>query len=168
MSKDLTTAQRYKLIEEFFGSVLLEHGFTCSDSKKGVFWRKTEDGIFHYISAWRALRKPKFDIMVYAYHPSFDENFGAKHPDDIGCPINGYLHSRFGVGARADQLFCKTREGFERDFNKKGKSMLLDHAVPFLNDLQTLDDLEPLITAPGLKKKLNESKLSVALNDAGV
>jgi hypothetical protein len=168
MSKDLTTAQRYKLIEEFFGSVLSEHGFTCSGSKKGVYWRKTEDGIYHYISAWRALRKPKYDIMVYAFHPSFDEDFEAKHPDDIGCPINGYLHSKFGVGVRTDQLFCKTREGFERDFNNKGKSMLLDHAVPFLSGIQNLSDLEPLITAPGLKKKLNKSKHSDAVNGAGV
>lgn len=154
MSKELTTVQRYKLIEEFFGSVLSVHGFTYSGSKKGVFWRKTENGVYHYISAWRALRKPKYDIMVCAFHPSFDEHFEAKHPDDIGCPINGYLHSKFGVGVRANQLFCKTREGFERDFNNKGKSMLLDYAVPFLNNIQSLSDLEPLITAPGLKKNL--------------
>ena len=168
MSKELTTAERYKLIEENFGSILKEHGFTTSDSNKSVFWRKTEDGLYHYISVWRALRKPKYDIMVFAFHPSFDDDFDKKHPDEIGCPINGYLHPKFGVGVRAEQLFCKTKEGFERDFENKGKPMLLQHALPFLDKIQNLNDLEPLITAPGLKKKLNKSKHSDGVNAAGV
>jgi len=156
MSEELTTAQRYKLVEDCFGSVLTEHGFSNSGSKKGVFWRKTEEGIYHYVAAWRALRKPKYDIMVIAFHPSFDDEFESKHPDDIGCPINGYLHSKFGVGVRAEQLFCRTEEVFRRDFEKRVKGMLTDHAVPFLNKIQNLNDLEPLITAPGIKKKLNK------------
>jgi hypothetical protein len=103
------------------------------------------------------MRKPKYDIMVFAFHPSFDEEFESKHPDEIGCPINGYLHGKLGVGVSTEQLFCRTEEGFRRDFEQRGKAMLVDHAVPFLDKLQNLDDLAPLITAPGIKKKLNKS-----------
>lgn len=63
------TRQRYKLIKQCFGSVLEKHGLTSEGSNKGVFWRKTENGIYHYIAAWRALSKPKYDIRTLA---SFD------------------------------------------------------------------------------------------------
>ena len=159
MSTQLSSAQRYKLIRTCFGSVLEQYGFTNDGSKKDVFWRKTEDGIYHYVTAWKALRKPKYDIMVFAYSPSFSDDFDANHPDNIGCPINGYLHSKFGVGIRSEQLFCRTEEGLVRDFENKGSQMLKEHAVPFLNNIQTVDDLVPLITSRGIKEKLNKNNM---------
>jgi hypothetical protein len=144
------------LIKQCFGAVLEPHGFTTEGSKTSVFWRKTESDIFHYVVAWKALRKPKYDIVVFAHSPLLDDAFLEKHPDRIGCPINGYLHSKFGVGIRSEQLFCRTEEGFLRDFEQRGKSMLIEYAVSFLNNIQTLQDLAPFINAVGAKEKLNK------------
>lgn len=155
-SGQISTAKRYSLIKQYFGGVLEPHGFTSDGSKKSIFWRKTDSDIFHYIVAWKALRKPKCDILAFAHSPLLVEDFLEKHPDNIGCPINGYLHSEFGVGIRSEQLFCRTEEGFVRDFEKRGKSMLIEHAVPFLNTMQTLQDLAPFINAAGAKEKLNK------------
>ncbi|UTW45426.1 hypothetical protein KFE80_00375 [bacterium SCSIO 12696] len=155
-SAQIPTAKRYSLIKQCFGGVLELHGFTTDGSKTSVFWRKTESDIFHYVVAWKALRKPKYDILAFAHSPLLAEDFLEKHPDNIGCPINGYLHSKFGVGIRSEQLFCRTEEGFVRNFEKKGKSMLIEHAVPFLNSIQTLQDLAPFINAVGATEKLNK------------
>ena len=151
MAKDLTSKEIAELVTEHFGSVLREFGFTDSGSKKVVFWRKTDYDIYHYVTAWRSRRLPKYDIMVFAFHPSFDEDFESNHPDKIGCPIRGYLHSKYGVGARSEQLFCKTKDGFVKDFEKRGRMMLIDHAITFLDQIQNLQDLKPLLIAPGLR-----------------
>lgn len=156
-STQISTAKRYKLIIECFGSVLESEGFSTEGSKQSVFWRKTDDDIYHYITAWKAMRSPKYDIMVFAYSPLLDEEFESKHPDNIGCPIDGYLHSKRGVGIRSEQLFCRSEEGFKRDFEKRGGKMLTEHAIPFLDRIQTINDLAPLITANGLKEKLNNT-----------
>ena len=155
-SSQISTAKRYKLIKQCFGSVLEPKGFSTQDSKQSVFWRKTEGGIYHYITAWKSMRSPKYDIMVFAHSPLLDEDFDSKHPDNIGCPSNGHLHSKSGVGMRGEQLFCRSEEGFIRDFEKRGVQMLVEHAVPFLDKIQTIDDLAPLITAIGTKEKLKK------------
>lgn len=155
-SSQISTAKRYKLIKQCFGSALELEGFSTEDSKQSVFWRKTDGNIYHYITAWKSLRSPKYDIMVFAYSPLLDEDFESKHPDNIGCPINGHLHSKFGVGMQSEQLFCRSEEGFIRDFDKRGAQMLVEYAVPFLDKIQTIDDLAPLITAIGTKEKLNK------------
>jgi len=156
MTSQISTAKRYSLIRQCFGGVLAPHGFTTEGSKKSVFWRKTDHDVFHYVVSWRALRKPKYDILAFAHSPLLDDEFSEKHPDQIGCPIKGYVHSKRGVGIRTEQLFCRTEEGLLRDFEKRGKNMLIDHAIPFLDKIQTIHDLAPLITAPGLKKNLTK------------
>ncbi|MFY0676058.1 MAG: hypothetical protein JXR18_02120 [Neptuniibacter sp.] len=155
-SSQISTSKRYQLIKQCFESVLKSEGFSTDGSKKSVFWRKTDDNIYHYITAWKSMRSPKYDIMVFAHSPLLDEDFESKHPDNMGCPINGHLHSKFGVGMRNEQLFCRSEEGFIRDFNKRGAQMLVEHAVPFLDKIQTMNDLAPLITAAGTKEQLNK------------
>jgi hypothetical protein len=156
MSAQISTAKRYSLIKQCFGVVLEPHGFTTQGSKTSVFWRKTEGGIYHYVVAWRALRSPKYDIMVFAHSPLLADEYSDRHPDQIGCPISGYLHGKHGVGMRSEQLFCRTEEGLLRDFEKRGKDMLIQHAIPFLNNIETLEDLAPLINSVGAKEKLNK------------
>ncbi|WP_415891301.1 hypothetical protein ACMXYV_08295 [Neptuniibacter sp. SY11_33] len=156
-SGQISTAKRYRLVEQCFGSALESHGFTTDNSKTAVFWRKTEGNIYHYVVAWRAKRSPKYDILAFAHSPLLDEEFSEKHPDNIGCPMHGHVHSKRGVGFRSEKLFCRTEEGFLRDFEKRGRAMLSEHAVPFLDKIQTLNDLAPLITAVGAKEKLNKA-----------
>ena len=156
-SSQISTAKRYKLIKQCFGSVLESEGFTTVGSKHSVFWRRTDGNVYHYVTAWKAMRSPKYDIMVFAYSPLLDDEFESKHPDNIGCAINGYLHSKFGVGMRNAQLFCRSEEGFTRDFEKRGRQKLTQYAVPFLDKIQTIEDLAPLVTSIGTKEKLNKA-----------
>ena len=134
------------MVRETFAPVLKEHGFECEASSRCTFYRKDQSGIYHIIMPDPMRRSAKYDIKVFPHHPLLDEDFESKFPDNLGISTGlfGYL-AKSGVGPDQEQYWCRTEEGFKRDFEKRVKDYLLESAVPFLNTINSWESMRKVI-----------------------
>jgi hypothetical protein len=127
--------------------VLEPYGFSADLSKYSTFYREVSGGIFHVIKPDLSNDGSWFDIRVFATTPLIEPDFNARFPDEVGIPSDSFslLHSRFGIGARQQKFRCKTEEGFTRNFNKEVAPALVEKAIPYLDNISSINDLVPYI-----------------------
>jgi hypothetical protein len=77
--------------------------------------------------------------------PEFEKRF----PDEIGIPMdaNCYLSMR-GVTVAQEQFNCKSEENFRSRYEKSVKSLLIEKAIPYLNQFVSLESMLPFIRNP--------------------
>jgi hypothetical protein len=138
-----------KLGNEYFGAVLEPYGFSAEKSRHCTFYKKVGD-LYHVIMPDIDRSGTSFIIRVFTTSPLIDPSFDERFPDDIGIPsdVCSALHPVKGVGFREHNYRCKYEEGFVRNFNKDAKPALLEKALPYLNEITTLQDMLPFIKSP--------------------
>ena len=148
----MTRTEFKRLIRANFDPILIPHGFSCEGSKRCVYWRKVSDEIYHIISpdALRAL--DRYDINVYATSPLIEEGFFDKFPDWVPYTNGdfGYLSPERGVGDYQKLYFCGNPDAFMTSFKRDTAPALLNIAIPYLDKLQTVEDLIPTIRPSGM------------------
>ena len=135
------------LAKEHFGLILEPIGFSVERSRYSTFHRQASDDIYHVIMPDLSSDGTWFDIRVFATSPLIEPQFDKLFPDDVGIPSDSFslLHPKFGVGARQQKFRCKTEEGFVRNFNKEVVPALESKALPYLDGINSLNDLMPYI-----------------------
>lgn len=95
----------------------------------------------------KSQRHPRYDIKVFPHSPELDPDFDKKFPDLLGVTtdILGYLHSKTGVGADQEWYWCRTDEGFVRNFEEKVKPALVNYAIPFREKISSIQDMQGAI-----------------------
>lgn len=142
----------YRLFNKLLSQLLIPHGFTNSGSKKATFHRQTDGEVYHIIVPWRVGRGGQwFDIKVLATSPLVDLSFSKSFPDNLGMPhdrLTGLeLH---GMVNSANHVFRGNKpEGLIRNFNNQAKPAIVEHAIPYLDKIQTLKDLRSNINPAG-------------------
>ncbi len=139
-----------KTVREFFRPVLQEHGFTTDRSQHCTFHRKASDQIYHFIVPDLGSRGAWYDIKVFPSSPLIDPFFVERFPDDMGIPSDSWSYlSERGVGMDQGQFNCKSEENFVQRFEKTVRELLINSAIPYLNQFQTIENLIPVIRRPG-------------------
>lgn len=148
----LTAQQFDRIAKKFFGELLEPYEFTCDDSKWCTFHKKVSDDVYHFIVPDKSRSAPKYDVHVFAHSPLLRDDFHELFPDEVGFISGASRLSKNGVGIRQEQYFCRTPEGFERDFNKKVKPYILEFALPYLEHITTIKDVAAAIkSGPSLQ-----------------
>ena len=129
-----------------FGEVLELYGFSCEKSKHCTFYKAVND-VFHIVMPDLSHDGTKFNIRVFVTSPLLEPNFERKFPDYLGIPADvcSSLHPSCGVSFRSHSYRCKLKEGFIRNFNNDIKSALTEKGIPYLNEINSIKSLLPLI-----------------------
>jgi len=132
-----------QMSRKFMGTLLSSHGFETIGEVSPIYYRVNENDIYHFISPRLGSRGVWFDIMVFGHSPILQDNFHEEFPDNLGVTADslGYLHPVTGVGMDQQMYRCRTEEGFVRNFNQQAKPALEKFALPYLDKLQTIDDV---------------------------
>lgn len=135
------------LAKEYFGAVLKPKGFSSDQSKRSTFYRQAPGDIYHVILPDLSSDGSWFDIRVFATSPLIEPQFDEVFPDELGIPSDSFslLHPKFGVGLRQQKFRCKTEDGFVRNFHKDAVPALEEKALPYLDSINSLQDLIPHI-----------------------
>ena len=141
----LTARQFSKLARQNFSKVLGPRGFSCEASKHCTFYRQVSDDVWHFVFPDRSRRLPQYDVRVFPLSPRLISDFDERFPDGVDVPpaLNAYLHSKTGIKPFDQEWFwCRTENGFLRDFNSKVRPTIEKHLDAYLDRFQTLADLE--------------------------
>jgi hypothetical protein len=157
MADRLTQKQFDILARRAFEPVLRSHGFSCERSNHCTFYRRMPGDIYHFIVPDPLRRLPKYDVKVFAHSPRLEAAWDAKFPDALGIPTGSLsaLHSRTGVGPNQELFFCRTEEGFIRDFEVRVRPALGIFALPYLDRLKSLADLRRLKLNPAIAEQID-------------
>ena len=146
MSK-LTSQQFGGIAKRLFGELLAPYGFTCDGTKWCTFYRKINEDVYHFVVPDKARSTPKYEVHVFPHSPLLRDDFHKLFPDEVGFITGASRLSKNGIGIRPEQYFCRTPEGFERDFNQKVKPYILEFALPYLEGITTIHDVAAAIKA---------------------
>jgi hypothetical protein len=138
-----------KLAREHFGAVLEPYGFSTEKSHHCTFYKAVGD-LYHVIMPDLSGDGTSFIIRVFVTSSLIDPRFDERFPDYVGIPsgVCSSLHPRFGVNFRDHNYRCRLEEGFIRNFNKDAKPALLDKGIPYLENINNLQDMLPYIKSP--------------------
>ena len=134
---------------DLFGGLLRPCGFTDQASRYATFYRQTSAEVFHIICPARDRHGDCFEVLVYPSSPVVDPTFDKHFPDELPVPTNlsPYLNEQ-GIGRL--QLFnCRNEENMCRRFEKSIKQPLLTVAIPYLDRIETIKDMIPLLERQG-------------------
>ncbi|MDB4766172.1 hypothetical protein OAG71_00645 [bacterium] len=148
--KTLTKRQFDKLARELFSRVLEPHGFSCEESKRCTFVRPVGDDVFHIILPDPGTRCAWYDINVFPTSPRFYIDFAEKFPDDLGFTLDSWskLSETAGIGMDQQQFNCKYESNMRNRFEKTVVKLLENVAIPFLDTIQTYEDILPHLRGP--------------------
>ena len=126
-----------------FGNFLKLHSFSTIRDSSPLYYRINDNDIYHIISPRLGSRGVWFDIMVYSHSPLLEDTFLQDFPESLGVPSDSfsYLHPETGVGPDQKCYRCRTEEGFVRNFNQEAKPALQEFGLPYLDKIQTIDDV---------------------------
>ncbi|MEO0717079.1 MAG: hypothetical protein AAFY58_08840 [Planctomycetota bacterium] len=140
-----------KLIRAALGPVLEPLGFTAAESKRSTFTRRVanehqHDDIVHVVLPDRSTRGNWFDVRVFPTSPHVNPLFDLEFPDDLGFPTqSSSLLSEEGVGIRQTTFSCSREDSVQKAVDLRLGRLLREHAVPYLNQFQTVEDMLPFI-----------------------
>jgi hypothetical protein len=145
----MTPKQFSTIAKELFGSVLRPFGFSSDDSSYAVFYRSAGNGVWHVVSADQGTRGAWYDVKVFATHESLEPDFQVHFPDELGIPMDAscYLSMR-GISVAQEQFNCKSEENLRNRFEKSVKPLLVEKAIPYLEQFSSLESLLPFIRSP--------------------
>lgn len=153
----LSTKEFETLAREAFGAVLAPHGFSANDSRHCTFWRKASAEIYHFVVPDKSRRNPQYTVNVFPHSPRLDADFSTKFPDDLGfaTDVESYLSSK-AVGMYQEWFWCRTVDGFRRDFEARVRPALLSHAIPLLDQIESLEAMARVVRRGPYVKKFRE------------
>ena len=139
-----------QLAIQYFGEVLIPQGFEFEESRYSRFYRKYSDDVYHLIVPSQRTRRTQYEVRVFATSPRIEADFDSIFPDDLGIPSENYsfLNPYDGVGPSQELYWCRTEEGFVRNFRQKVEPLLIAKAIPFLDNFKSLRDLIPFLNGP--------------------
>jgi len=139
-----------ELARELFGSVLVPQRFSCEASRRCTFTRKIGEDVFHVIMPDPGTRCAWYDIHVFPTSPQFHEDFVARFPDDLGNTLDvwGKLSETDGVGMGQQRFNCKNESNMRNRFDRTVRRLLVETAIPFLDSIQTFQDILPHLRGP--------------------
>ncbi len=148
----MTKTEFKRLVRINFDPLLNSHGFSCKDSKRCVYWRKAPNDIYHIISPDVLRGGERYDVVVYASSPVIYGDFWDRFPDWIPYTNgnNGYLSPEEGVGDYQKLYFCRNPDAFMNSFKRDVAPALMNIAIPYLDKIQTIEDLIPTIRPSGM------------------
>jgi len=128
---------------KYFGELLLKYGFSATDGDSPVFYRINQNDIYHIIFPMLGSRGVWFDLSVLGHSPILKDTSFENFPESVQDVTGGfsYLHPITGVGPDQKCYRCRTEEGFIRNFNQEAKPALEKFGLPYLDKLQTIDDV---------------------------
>jgi hypothetical protein len=133
-------------------AVLGPTGFSRDRSAHCTFWRTTPNQVYHFILLDPLSRGVWYDVKVFPSSPLIDPLFERRFPDGLEIPTDRWCYlGAQGVGPDQELYHCKSEETFRQRFEKTVKSRLIDLAVPYLNALQTVADMVPMIKDDGFE-----------------
>lgn len=142
----MTPKQFDKVANELFGAVLGPLGFSNDRSKFCTFHRKTSDEIYHIVLPDRGTRGAWYDVKVFPASPIVAPSFETQFPDSLGTPSDRWSFlNDCGVGPDQQQFNCKSEENLRQRFESTVRPLLLTKAIPYLDRIQTVQDMVPLI-----------------------
>jgi len=105
-------------------------------------------GIYHFVLPDCGGRGHWYDVKVFASTPDLDPLFHQQFPDHLGIPSDSYSYlSKYGVGLDQQKFPCRTEKDFVTEYEVLD-SLLTSVAVPYLDGLQSLEDVLPTIKHP--------------------
>ncbi len=142
-----------KLIKTCFGPTLEPYGFTTKNSRRGVYWKETGNGIYHFIAPERSNRLNGYKILIFASSSMIVDRWEEKFPDSLPLvnPLNGYLSSSEGVGSFAQYFFAANKDAFENCFNREVSAALNRYAIPYLESIRSFNDLANVLPHTGMR-----------------
>ena len=142
----------YRLFNKLLSPLLIPHGFTNENSKKATFHRQTDSHVYHIITPWLVGRGGQwFDIKILAASPLVDFSFLESFPDNLGMPNDRLTGLEpHGLVYDASHVFRGNKpEGLTRNFNNQARPAIEAHAIPYLDKIQTIEDLKSNINPAG-------------------
>jgi len=141
----------YKLIRELLDPVLKTYGFSRTGSRRANYHRIVSGNIYHIIEPWLTGRTGDgYEIRVLATSPLIDISFDDRFPDRVGMPEGRLtsLHPEHGMQITNSQYRFKARRAdfLVEDFGRKTKQAIERFAIPYLNDIQNIQDLRSAMT----------------------
>ena len=132
---------------ECFGTILIPHGFSSSQSKRSTFYRRASAEVWHFIMPDMRFKQAKYDIRVFFSSPIIDPEFEARFPDNLGIPQDDWSYLSIGkrVTHTPSTFPCSTKAIFRIAFEKAVGPALQIDALGYLNRFQTIADILPQI-----------------------
>jgi hypothetical protein len=144
--------QFYAAAGSLFEQVLGPAGFTREGSRRCTFWRKTTADIYHFVAADPHVQMAQYDVKVFATGPAIDPLFHRRFPDDLEIPTDRWCYlSESGVGPEQQLFNRRNDENLRNRFEKTVRTLLADVAIPYLDGIETIEDLLPLIHNDGFR-----------------
>ena len=135
---------KFRIISrKYFGSYLSEFGFSSEKSNIPIYFRKNKNDVYHFIAPQLNSNGTWFDIDVFTHSPLIEDWFFDRFPDNLDIPSGSFkfLHPKTGVGFDQKLYRCRTEEGFIRNFTQQSKPALEKFGIPYLDKIQTIDDV---------------------------
>ena len=148
----MTKTELMRIIRVNFDPILTPRGFSCEGSTRCCYWRKASDEIYHIISPSMLRHGDRYDITVYATSPLIYKDFSINFPDWVPYTNgnNGYLSPEDGVSDYQKLYFCGNPDAFMTSFKRDAGPALINIAIPYLDKIQTMEDLIPTIQPGGM------------------
>jgi hypothetical protein len=145
----MTLQNFYGIANELFSAVLMRQGFTSERSQRCTFHRRVSNDIYQFIVPDPASRLAWYDVKVFVSSPAIDPLFTLSFPDELGIPSDAWCYlSEEGVGLTQGRFNCKYEDNLRRRFEKTVGPLLIDVAVPYLDRIQTVDEMIPWLRRP--------------------
>lgn len=140
-----------KAVRAALGPVLEPLGFTAVESKRSTFTRRVanehqDDGVVHVILPDRSTRGNWFDVKVFPASPHTSPIFHLRFPDNLGVTTGSrsYLGEK-GVGTDQTMFSSAREDSVQKAVNLRLGRLLREHAVPYLDQFRTVEDMLPVI-----------------------
>jgi hypothetical protein len=149
-----------RLARELFGSFLGPHGFTCEQSRRCTFSRKVSDDVFHVILPDPGSRCAWYVVHVFPTSPRLHHDFAGRFPDALGNTLDawGKLSESAGIGMDQQRFNCKHESNMRDRFQRTVAGLLERVAIPFLDSIQTFDDILPHLRGPFARFNSNDGR----------
>lgn len=93
-----------------------------------------------------------YDVKVFPVSPLLAPSFDSQFPDELGIPSDSWSYlSDHGIGLDQQLFNCKSEENMRQRFESTVKPLLLTKAMSYLDPIQTVQDMLPLIKHPSFR-----------------
>jgi hypothetical protein len=148
----MTRAEFKRFVRSNFDPILIPQGFSCGGILNVIYWRKVGGEIFHLIAVSALQQNTRYQIMVFGSSPIIEDDFESRFPNDLHI-VNAptcYLSPEDGVSDYQKLYFCGNPDAFMTSFKRDTAPALANIAIPYLDKIQTMEDLIPTIRPGGM------------------
>ncbi|MGX5712591.1 hypothetical protein ACWKWJ_07825 [Sphingopyxis terrae subsp. ummariensis] len=141
-----------RMIRTNFDPILAPHGFSCGGKTNVIYWRKLSTSIVHVIVVAAMQQNTRYQILVFGTSPVVEDEFETRFPNDLHI-VNApkcYLSPEDGVSDYQKLYFCGNPDAFMTSFKRDAAPALVNSAIPYLDKIQTIENLIPTIRLGGM------------------